>query len=118
MYGSFLLLMSQLSFQGEGKISLGNQEIYVCKRGDRWELSSKILFTKEVFPRFLNDCFVSNGNFPVQPENIQVKKVDEGISLVQLIEAPYQYLEYKKLIEEFLSLLAFWKEEALRKTPA
>lgn len=113
MYSSFLLLMSQLSFGEQGKISLGSQEIYVRKHKGHWELSSKILFNESEFHRPSNGFLLEDRAFFFQFENVRLKKEPWGISLVQLVELPRQYTDYKKTIEQFLSIVAFWREENL-----
>jgi len=112
-YNSFLVLLSQLAFQEEGKISLYGCEIKVKSypRSSRWELSADIAST--ALPSHVRECLRSGRKLPLESSNSYLQKSQEAVTFVQTVPSPKKYLQYKLCMENFFEGLSLWKELTL-----
>lgn len=112
-YNSFLVLMSQLAFGQEGKISLHDFEIEVKSfpHTSQWELRTHL--SSKNLPLHIRSCLRSGRRLPLESERSYLQKNEEGISLVQSIPSPKKYLQYKHYIESFFEILNLVTEDGL-----
>lgn len=113
-YNSFLILISQFTFQEEGKILICGCEVRVKKIFclEKWELSVDI--SRENLPVCVKRSLRSGRKIFLESRNSYLKKVEGTISFVQTIPFPKQYIQYKQYMKNFFESLSLWKNLKLR----
>ncbi len=112
-YNSFLVFLSQLSYQKEAHVIINGIEIFICAKPESksWIVSSKIFNGYGVLPREIQESLTSIHQLKLQSHEVYLKADKEAgsVYLNQEVKSLTSYISYKRIIEDYIDLLTIWR---------
>ena len=112
-YNSFLVFLSQLSYQKEARVIINGIEIFIRAKPETnsWVMSTKIFNGCGTLPNEIKENLTSIRQLKLQSHEVYLKADEKAgsVHLNQEVKNLTSYISYKRVLEAYIDLLAIWR---------